>query len=65
MSAAVKVGEERVLTRPTFLFEGIFVNTGITVQVMEITEADGIIVQFLDKEGYPHTLKGIKPEELA
>lgn len=59
------VGDERILNRPTFLFQGIFVNQGITVKIMEITEGDdGIIVQFLDKEGYPHILKGIKNEEL-
>lgn len=61
--AEVSVGEDRILNRPTFLYQGIFVNQGTTVRVMEI-EADGLIVQFLDREGHPHILKGVQPEEL-
>ena len=59
----VAVGDERILNRPTFLHQGIFVNQGTTVRVMEVT-ASGLNVQFLDKEGYPHVLEGVQPEEL-
>ena len=66
MSAeTIKVGDEKILNRPTFLFQGIFVNQGIQVKIMEVTDGeDDIIVQFLDREGFPHILKGVKSEEL-
>lgn len=59
----VEVGQDRVLNRPTFLFQGIFVNSGTTVRVME-SRPDGFSVQFLDKEGFPHVLHGVAAEEL-
>ena len=59
----VQVGEDRILNRPTFLFQGIFVNQGTQVRVMEAT-AEGLSVQFLDKEGFPHVLNGVRAEEL-
>lgn len=53
------------LNRKTFLHEGVFVIQGTAVRVMEVTDGeDGIIVQFQDREGFPHVIKGIKPEEL-
>lgn len=57
------MGQSRILNRPTFLFQGIFVNQGTTVRVIEVT-ADGCAVEFLDKEGHPHTLNGVRAEEL-
>ncbi|MCE9597298.1 MAG: hypothetical protein K8S54_04955 [Spirochaetia bacterium] len=63
--AEPRVGEDYRLNRKTFLHQGIFVNEGTQVRVMEITEGtDKIIVQFMDREGFPHTLKGVAPEEL-
>lgn len=63
---SLKVGDQKVLNRPTFLHEGIFVIQGSPVEILEITDgSDGIIIQYLDKEGHPHTLKGIKEEELS
>ncbi len=59
----VKPGEEKILNRPTFLHKGIFVNSGTRVVVMEI-DSEGVIVQFLDKEGISHILKGVREEEL-
>jgi len=60
---SLKPGDDKILNRPTFLHQGIFVIQGTSVRVMEITN-DGIVVQFLDREGHPHILKGIKEEEL-
>ncbi len=60
----VQVGDERVLNRPTFLFQGIFVNQGTRVRVMEVT-SEGYNVQFLDREGFPHVLTGVREEELT
>ncbi|HMU83108.1 MAG TPA: hypothetical protein PKE49_06795 [Leptospiraceae bacterium] len=63
--ADVAVGGQYKLNRRTFLHKGIFVNQGVSVQVMEITDGpDKVIVQFLDREGFPHILTGIGPEEL-
>lgn len=61
----VRIGEDYKLKRRTFLLNGVFVLQGTSVRVMEITDGpDKIIVQFLDREGFPHTLKGISAEEL-
>ncbi len=60
----VKQGAVLKLNRKTFLHDGVFVIQGTSVRVMEITQADGIIVQFQDREGFPHIIKGIRPEEL-
>jgi hypothetical protein len=61
----IQTGNQYKLKRRTFLYQGIFVNQGSLVQVMEITQGeDKIIVQFVDREGFPHTLKGVSPEEL-
>jgi hypothetical protein len=63
--ADVRVGNDYKLKRPTFLLNGVFVLQGTSVRVMEITDGpDKVIVQFLDREGFPHTLKGIGAEEL-
>lgn len=63
--AEPRVGSDYRLNRKTFLHKGIFVNEGTQVRVMEITTGpDKIIVQFMDREGFPHTLKGVSPEEL-
>ncbi len=61
---SVQVGDEKILNRPTFLHQGIFVNQGTTVKVMELTADEGIVVQFMDREGYPHILKNVQESEL-
>ena len=63
MSNSLKLGDRKVLNRPTFLYKGIFVIQGSTVEVKEI--ADRITVEWLDKEGNPHLLYDIAPEELV
>ncbi|MCR9143848.1 MAG: hypothetical protein NXI24_16495 [bacterium] len=57
-------GDRMVLNRPTFLHEGIFVFQGCTVTVREIA-ADGITVEFIDREGNPNLLPGVQAGELA
>ncbi|MBI3395675.1 MAG: hypothetical protein HY042_07570 [Spirochaetia bacterium] len=58
------MGEQRKLNRRTFLHQGVFVIQGTTVQIMEVAES-GIVVQFLDREGFPHTIDGVSEDELS
>lgn len=62
---ALQPGEEKTLDRPTFLHEGVFVLQGALVRVMEVS-ADGneAVVEYTDKEGFPHYIKGVRAEEL-
>ena len=63
--AEIQTGRDYKLKRPTFLHNGVFVLQNTPIQMMEITnKPDKVIVQFLDREGFPHTLKGIGTEEL-
>lgn len=63
--ADIETGGTYKLNRKTFLSDGVFVIQGTMVRVMEMTDGeDGIIVQFQDREGFPHVIKGIRPEEL-
>ena len=62
--AAVQIGQRKVLNRPTFLHNGIFVFQGCTVTVKEIAD-DGITVEFIDREGNPNLLPGVQADELT
>ena len=64
MSGALNVGDKKVLNRPTFLHQGIFVLQGSTVEVMEIN-GEQVTIQFIDREGNPHLLAGVQPQELV
>lgn len=59
----INPGDRKTLNRPTFLHEGIFVVRGTPVKVLS-SEGDHFSVEFQDKEGFPHTLKDVKAEEL-
>lgn len=60
----LKPGDRKTLNRRTFLHQGIFVLQGTTVEVKEV-KSDEIVIEFLDREGYPHIVSGIKAEELV
>ncbi|MCB1324448.1 MAG: hypothetical protein H7A21_10585 [Spirochaetales bacterium] len=61
----VVVGELRKLNRPTFLLNGIFVLQGSTVEVRAV-RPDGLVeIEYRDREGNPHILTDIKPDELV
>lgn len=64
MSTDLKVGDRKSLNRQTFLHNGIFVFQGQSVEVKEFG-ADGVTVQYIDREGNPHLLTGVLPEELV
>ena len=60
VGAAVHLYEMR-----TFLHEGVFVIQGTLVRVVEVADGgDEVVVEYTDKEGFPHYIKGIRPEEL-
>lgn len=60
----LKPGDRKTLNRRTFLHQGIFVLQGTTVEVKEV-KSDEIVIEFLDREGFPHIVSGIKAEELV
>jgi hypothetical protein len=64
MSDAPAVGDRKILNRPTFLHNGIFVMQGITVTIKEVA-GDEITVEYIDREGHPHLLPGVQAGELA
>ena len=61
---SINVGDRKTLNRPTFLHEGIFVLRGTPVKILS-ADGDSITVEFMDKEGFPHRLDGVKPDELS
>ena len=61
---SLTIGERKILNRPTFLHEGIIVMKGISVKIVAL-EGDNVIVEFIDREGYPHKILDIKREELS
>ncbi len=58
----LKVGEKRKLIRPTFLYKGMFVLQGSIVEIKAIEPE--LKVEWYDREGNPHILTGIVPEDL-
>ena len=64
MSAgSLQVGEQFKLNRPTFLHNGIFVFQGCTVTVKSVEDST-VTVEFIDREGFPHLLAEVSPDEL-
>ena len=62
--SAPAAGETRRLNRPTFLHNGIFVMQGIQVTVKG-QDAEGLFqVEYIDREGHPHLLDGVRADEL-
>lgn len=51
----MKVGEKVKLTKKTFLFQGVFIFIGSTVEIKEF-QPEKVIVIYNDKEGHPHDL---------
>jgi hypothetical protein len=59
----LKVGDQAKLVKKTFMQNGIFILTNSIVEIVDIE--DGLFhVIYNDKEGHPHTLKNLKPEDL-
>ena len=59
----MEVGTHKKLNKPTFLYKGIFVIQGSTVEIKEIND-DKLKVLWHDKEGNPHILENIQRDEL-
>ncbi|MBX7057030.1 MAG: hypothetical protein K1X75_03115 [Leptospirales bacterium] len=57
-------GDRKKLMRKTFLHNGIFVFQGQQVVVQE-TRPDGVVVEYMDREGHPHLLEGVDSGELV
>ncbi len=62
MDQRLKLGDRFILKRPTFLYKGIFVLQGSTVEIKEI--GPKITVEWYDREGNPHLIDNIQPKEL-
>ncbi len=60
----LKPGDRKTLNRRTFLHQGIFVLQGTTVEIKEV-KSDEIVIEFMDREGFPHIVSGIKADELV
>ena len=60
--SAIQIGDKKTLKRPTFLHNGIFVLQDSSVEVKALGET--FVVEWHDKEGNPHLLKGIQLDEL-
>lgn len=60
---AIAPGTQKKLNRKTFLHQGIFVFQGQQVIVKE-QQGSGYVVEFLDREGFPHLLEGVQADEL-
>lgn len=59
----INIGDQKKLSRDTFLHQGIFVHKGSQVKVLEINPKS-ITVEYYDMEGHPHSIAGFKPGEL-
>ena len=59
----MKVGDKKKLQRQTFLYNGIFVLQGSTVEIKEIGEC--VTVEWHDQEGNPHLLDDVQEHELS
>lgn len=59
----MKIGDQAKLLKKTFMQNGVFILTNSIVEIVD--EESGLFhVIYNDKEGHPHTIKNIKPEEL-
>ncbi len=63
MKEKLQVGDKKIFNRATFLHNGVFVLQGSTVEIKSI-RFDNITIEWYDKEGNPHLLDGVAPEEL-
>ncbi len=62
-----KIGEQKILKRPTFLYKGIFIFQNSPVLIKDIKQKEeGIFysVEYIDREGNPIIIENIKHEEL-
>lgn len=62
-----KKGEQKILKKNTFLYNGVFVFQNSPVVIKDIKQKeDGIyyIVEYIDREGNPLLIENIKHEEL-
>jgi hypothetical protein len=60
----MKEGDKARLLKKTFMHKGIFVLTNSIVEIAEVHEG-GFNVIYNDKEGYPHVIENLKPEDLT
>jgi hypothetical protein len=62
-----KIGEQKILKKPTFLYKGVFIFQNSFVYIKDIQKKDKEIlytVEYIDKEGNPLIIENIKENEL-
>lgn len=63
----IKIGEKRILKKPTFLYKGVLILQNSLVEIINIEKENSneyYTIQYIDKEGNPIIIKGIKKEDL-
>lgn len=63
----IKIGEKRILKKPTFLYNGVLILQNSLVEIIDIKKEnsnESYTIQYIDKEGNPIIIKGIKKEDL-
>jgi hypothetical protein len=62
-----KIGEQKILKKPTFLYKGVFIFQNSLVYIKDIQKKDKEVlytVEYIDKEGNPLIIENIKENEL-
>lgn len=62
-----KIGEQKILKKPTFLYKGVFIFQNSPVLIKEIKQKeDGVYysIEYIDREGNSIIIENIKQEEL-
>jgi len=62
-----KIGEQKILKKPTFLYKGVFIFQNSFVYIKDIQKKDKEVlytVEYIDKEGNPLIIENIKENEL-
>ncbi|MCS7204582.1 MAG: hypothetical protein NZ853_02680 [Leptospiraceae bacterium] len=64
----IQIGEQKKLIKPTFLYKGVIIFQNSLVIVKDIRKNDDeitYVVEYIDREGNPILVEGIKESELA
>lgn len=62
-----KIGEQKILKKPTFLYKGVFIFQNSPVLIKEIKQEENEIyysIEYIDREGNTIIIENIKEEEL-
>jgi hypothetical protein len=57
-------GDKVKIRKPPHIFEGVIIMPGSPAEVAEVHEDGTVSLIYYDREMMPHTMRGIKPEEI-